>query len=68
MALIVLLSRRLRAREMETLFLLGCDRQTQLAMQAAELAILFAAAASLASLAAWFTAVWGGDRLLTLAA
>ena len=68
MTLIVLLSRRLRAREMETLFLLGCDRQTQLAMQAAELAILFAAAASLASLAAWFTAVWAGDRLLTLAA
>jgi len=68
MALIVLLSRRLRTREMETLFLLGCDRQTQLAMQAAELAILFAAAASLASLAAWFTAVWAGDRLLTLAA
>lgn len=67
MMLIVLLSRRLRAREMETLFLLGCDRQTQLAMQAAELAILFAAAASLAALAAWITAIWAGDRLLTLA-
>jgi len=67
MMLIVLLSRRLRAREMETLFLIGCDRQTQLAMQAAELAILFAAAASLAALAAWITAVWAGDRLLTLA-
>ena len=67
LALIVALSRRLRAREMETLFLLGCSRGTRLALQTAELAIIFATAAALALLAAWGTVGWARDYLNTLA-
>ncbi len=67
LALIVALSRRLRAREMETLFLLGCSRGTQFALQAAELLIIFAAAAALALAAAWATVGWARDYLNTLA-
>ena len=67
LALIVALSRRLRAREMETLFLLGCSRGTQFALQAAELLIIFAAAIVLALAAAWATVGWARDYLNTLA-
>ena len=67
LALIVALSRRLRAREMETLFLLGCSRGTQFALQAAELLIVFAAALALALAAAWATVGWARDYLNTLA-
>ena len=67
LALIVALSRRLRAREMETLFLLGCSRGTQFALQAAELLIIFATAAALALIAAWATVGWARDYLNTLA-
>jgi len=67
LALIVALSRRLRAREMETLFLLGCSRGTQFALQAAELLIIFATAIALALIAAWATAGWARDYLDTLA-
>ena len=38
--LVVLLSRRIRQREMETLFKIGCGRSTAIALQAAELAIV----------------------------
>ena len=67
LALIVALSRRLRSREMETLFLLGCSRGTQFALQAAELLIIFAAAIALALAAAWATVGWARDYLNTLA-
>ena len=67
LALIVALSRRLRSREMETLFLLGCSRGTQFALQAAELLIIFAAATALALAAAWATVGWARDYLNTLA-
>ena len=67
LALIVALSRRLRAREMETLFLLGCSRGTQFAVQAAELLIIFTAAIVLALAAAWATVGWARDYLNTLA-
>jgi putative ABC transport system permease protein len=67
LALIVALSRRLRALEMETLFLLGCSRGTQFALQAAELLIIFAAATALALAAAWATVGWARDYLNTLA-
>ena len=40
LVLIVLLSRRIRRREMETLFKIGCGRSTALGLQAAELAIV----------------------------
>ncbi len=67
LSLIVALSRRLRAREMETLFLLGCSRGTQFALQAAELILIFAAATALALLAAWGTVGWARNYLNTLA-
>ena len=66
LALIVALSRRLRAREMETMFLLGCSRGTLFALQAAELAMIFAAATALALLAAWASVAWARDYLNTL--
>ena len=48
-ALIIGLTRRLRAREMETLTLLGCRKRLQWSMQAAELAIVL----GIAFLGAW---------------
>ncbi|MCH2603039.1 MAG: hypothetical protein MKZ76_08690, partial [Pedosphaera sp.] len=48
-ALIIGLTRRLRAREMETLTLLGCGQGLQWSMQAAELAIVL----GIAFLGAW---------------
>ena len=67
LALIVALSRRLRSREMQTLFLLGCSRGTQYSLQAAELIIIFTAAFALALVAAWTTVGWARDYLNTLA-
>ena len=67
LALIVALSRRLRAREMETLHLLGCSRGTQFTIQAAELLIIFLTAAALALIAAWATVGWAHHYLNTLA-
>ena len=49
LALIIALTRRLRAREMETLTLLGCGQGLQWSMQAAELAIVL----GIAFLGAW---------------
>ena len=66
LALIVVLSRRLRAREMETMFLLGCSRGTLWALQAAELAMIFAAATTLALAVAWASVAWARDYLNTL--
>jgi hypothetical protein len=40
LALIIALTRRLRAREMETLTLLGCGQGLQWSLQAAELTIV----------------------------
>jgi len=48
LGLIITLSRQIRKKEMETMFLLGCSRQAVLALQTTELLILFAAAISLA--------------------
>ncbi len=67
LVLIITLSRRLRSREMKTLFLLGCSRGTQFALQAAELLIIFSAAIGLALAAAWVTVGWARDYLNTLA-
>jgi putative ABC transport system permease protein len=66
LSLIVALSRRLRSREMQTLFLLGCSRGTQYSLQAAELIIIFIAAFALALVAAWTTVGWARDYLNTL--
>ena len=64
--LIVALSRRLRAKEMETMFLLGCSRGTLITLQVAELTIIFASSAVLALLAAWASVAWAQDYLNTL--
>lgn len=66
LALIVALTRRLRAAEMETMFLLGCSRGRILALQAAELILIMSAAAVLALLGAWASVAWARDYLNTL--
>ena len=48
LGLIVTLSRQIRQKEMETMFLLGCSRRAVLSLQTTELIILFVAAISLA--------------------
>ena len=53
MLLVVLLSLRLRAREMQTMFQLGCSRGTILQLQLAEILIIVAIAAVLVGVAAW---------------
>jgi len=51
--LVMLLSAKLRATEMETLFKIGCSRGTVLWLQAGELAIVMLTAACLIALATW---------------
>ena len=53
MLLVVLLSLRLRAREMQTMFQLGCSRGTILQLQLAEILTIVAIAAVLVGVAAW---------------
>ncbi len=62
-SLIVLLSVRLRAREMQTMFKLGCGRLTLIAMQATELMIIAAACTVLVLLASGLT-VWVAPDLI----
>lgn len=56
--LVVMLSLRIRKREMETMFRIGCSRSTVFRLQIAELGIVFlislVAAACLAGLLVWF--------------
>ena len=66
LAMIVVLSRRLRAREMETMFLLGCSRGVVLSLQVAELTIIFAASLIIALLSAWASVAWMHGYLNTL--
>ena len=59
LGLVVMLSLRLRAREMETMFRMGCSKGTMFRIQVSELGIVFAAAlvlVALASAAIWFYA------------
>ena len=55
LGLIVTLSRQIRQKEMETMFLLGCSRRAVLTLQTTELLILFVAAISLALILATIT-------------
>ena len=48
LGLIITLSRQIRKKEMETMFLLGCSRRAVLSLQTTELLILFAASISMA--------------------
>lgn len=66
LTMIVFLSRRLRFHEMETMFLLGCSRRFVLALQAAELAIVFVMSILLAFLSAWVSVEWMRSYLNTL--
>lgn len=56
LGLVILLSLKLRQREMETMFKLGCSRSTIAALQAAELAII--AAVGLAIVAGLIVLTW----------
>ena len=56
LGLVVMLSLKLRAREMETMFRLGCSKGTMLWIQLAELGFVFLAASALVLLAVFF--VW----------
>lgn len=56
LVLVVLLSLRLRKREMETMFKIGCSRSTMAMLQVGEMAIIFGAAGVLLGFAVW--GVW----------
>ncbi len=59
LGLVVMLSLKLRAREMETMFRLGCSKGTMIWIQMAELGIVFLAAICLVAIASsvvWFYA------------
>ena len=49
LALVVMLSLRIRRREMQTMFRIGCSRMTVFWLQAAELAMVLSASAFLAA-------------------
>lgn len=65
-ALVMLLSLRLRRREVETMFHLGCSRGTIFVLQAAELCLLFALSAVLALLASQATVLAARTWIQTL--
>ena len=56
LGLVVMLSLRLRAREMDTMFRIGCSRDTIVSIQVAELAIIFLLAMVLVAIAS--AVVW----------
>lgn len=56
LALVVMLSLRLRAREMETMFRIGCSRPTIAMLQIWELLIIFFVAAVILAVATWI--IW----------
>jgi putative ABC transport system permease protein len=60
LALVVLLSLRLRRGEMETMFKIGCGRWMVFWLQATEILIVLTAGASIASVLAWMTVRWLG--------
>lgn len=66
LGLVLALSMRLRAAEMQTMFRLGCSRLTIATLQAAEILLLLLAAAGLAAAASWLTILFGADWLRSL--
>jgi putative ABC transport system permease protein len=68
LTLVVLLSLRLREREMETMFKLGCNRGTIVMLQVAEMGIIFAIALILLMLAVWGVWLLSGDFVESLLA
>ncbi len=59
--LVMLLSMRLRRREMETMFKLGCSRNTIVQLQFAEMLIIFGVALVFVSVAIWGVTTISGD-------
>jgi putative ABC transport system permease protein len=66
LTLIVNLTLRLRAAEMQTLFRIGCSRGTIAVVQTAEILIMFLAAALTAAIASWLTVRFCSDSIRTL--
>jgi putative ABC transport system permease protein len=66
LGLVLSLSMRLRAAEMQTMFRLGCSRLTILMLQFAEIVLLMLAALALAAVASWLTILCGSDSLRNL--
>jgi putative ABC transport system permease protein len=66
LGLVLSLSLKLRAGEMQTMFRLGCSRLTIFKLQAAELGILMASASALAVAGGWLTVVAAGDAIRAL--
>ena len=60
LALVVLLSLRLRRGEMETMFKIGCARWMVFWLQATEILIVLTAGAAIACVLAWMTVCWLG--------
>ena len=60
LALVVLLSLRLRRGEMETMFKIGCGRRMAFWLQATEILIVLTAGATIAFVLAWMTVRWLG--------
>lgn len=65
LSLVVLLSRRLRERELETMVKLGCRRRTTFLLQAAELGLVLILSVALSAAASGIV-VWAAPRLVFL--
>ncbi len=66
LVLVVLLSMKLRDREMETMFKLGCSRGTIAMLQVAEMTIVFLISGVLVAIAVWLTWQISGDLVQSL--
>lgn len=66
LGLVLSLSLRLRAAEMQTMFRMGCSRQTIVQLQTAEVIILLLSAALLAGLGGWLTVVVADNAIRAL--
>ncbi|MFM7037634.1 MAG: ABC transporter permease [Planctomycetaceae bacterium] len=66
LGLVLSLSLRLRATEMQTMFRLGCSRLTIVQLQSAELLILLATAGTFAAAGGWLTVLAAGTAIRSL--
>lgn len=66
LGLVLSLSLKLRAAEMQTMFRLGCSRLTILQLQLAELGVLLCSAAAMAVAGGWLTVLTAGDAIRAL--
>ncbi len=66
LGLVLTLSMRLRANEMQTMFRLGCSRPTILTLHGSEIILMLLAAFTLAAAASWLTVLFGAESLRSL--